>query len=124
MVVEVSVTGNSYHVDRVYVAVDCGLAVHPDIIMQQMESGIAYGLTAAMKAPVTFKDGAVEQSNFHDLPILRIDEMPAVEVSIIPSAEPPGGIGETGVPPITPALGNALFAATGKRLRELPFRLG
>ena len=93
-------------------------------LTQQMEGGIAYGLTAAMKAPVTFKDGVVEQSNFHDLPILRIDEMPAVEVSIIPSSEPPGGIGETGVPPITPALGKALFAATGQRLRELPFRLG
>jgi isoquinoline 1-oxidoreductase beta subunit len=124
MVVEVSVEEASYRVDQVFVAVDCGLAVHPDIITQQMESGIAYGLTAAMKAPVTFKDGVVEQSNFHDLPILRIDEMPAVQVSIIPSSEPPGGIGETGVPPITPALGNALFAATGQRLRELPFRLG
>lgn len=123
MVVEVTVTGTDYSVDKVYVAVDCGLPINPDIITQQMESGIAYGLTAAMKAPITFKDGAVEQSNFHDLPILRMDEMPAVEVVVIPSAEKPGGVGEIAVPPITPALGNALFAATGQRLREVPFRL-
>jgi isoquinoline 1-oxidoreductase beta subunit len=88
-----------------------------------MESGIAYGLTAAMKPPVTFKDGAVEQSNFHDLPVLRMDEMPVVEVSVIKNTELPGGVGEIGVPPVTPALANALFAATGQRLRELPLKL-
>jgi CO/xanthine dehydrogenase Mo-binding subunit len=123
MVVEVSVSGKSFSVDKVFCAVDCGLPINPDIIVQQMESGIAYGLTAAIKPGVTFKDGAVEQSNFHDLPVLRISEMPKVEVMIINNTEKPGGVGEIAVPPVTPALGNALFAATGQRLRTLPFVL-
>jgi isoquinoline 1-oxidoreductase subunit beta len=122
-VVEVTVTGNTFTVDKVYCAVDCGLPINPDIIKQQMESCIVYGLTAALKTGITFKDGVVEQSNFHDLPVLRMNEMPDVEVSIINSREKPGGLGETAVPPLAPALGNALFAATGQRLRELPFKL-
>lgn len=122
-VVEVKVEGKQYTVEHVYCAVDCGLPLNPNIIKQQMESGIVFGLTAAMKAAITFKDGAVEQSNFHDLPVLRMDEMPKVDVVIITSTKAPSGLGETGVPPVTPALANALFAATGQRLRTLPLVL-
>ena len=89
----------------------------------QMEGGIGYGLSAALYGAITLKDGAVQQSNFHDYPVLRIHEMPAVEVHIVPSTEKPTGVGEPGVPPIAPAVANALAAATGKRLRKLPLSL-
>jgi len=105
---------------RVVAAVDCGMTVNTEIIKRQIESAIVFGLTAALYGKITFKDGKVEQSNFHDYPMLRIDEMPPVEVHIVASAEPPGGIGEPGLPPIAPALTNAIFAATGKRVRKLP----
>ncbi len=111
-------------VDRVVCAVECGLAVNPDIVRAQMEGGIGYGLSAALHGAITVRDGLVEQSNFHDYPVLRIHEMPAVEVHIVPSAGKPTGVGEPGTPVIAPALANALFAATGKRLRSLPLRLG
>lgn len=114
----------SFKVDRVVCAVDCGIAVNPDVIRAQMEGGIGFGLSAALHGAITFRDGQVEQSNFHDYPILRIHEMPKVEVHIVASAEKPSGVGEPGVPPIAPAVANALFAATGQRLRTLPLRLG
>jgi isoquinoline 1-oxidoreductase beta subunit len=94
--------------------------VNPEIVKAQMESGIVFGLSAVLHGAITFKNGRVEQSNFHDYPILRMHEMPEVEVHIVRSQEPPGGVGEPGVPPIGPAVGNAVFAATGKRIRRLP----
>jgi len=88
-----------------------------------MESGIVYGLTAALKGEITIKDGRVEQGNFNDYPLLRLDEMPEIEVHIVKSAENPGGVGEPGTPPIAPAVANAVFAATGKPVRRLPIRV-
>ncbi|NJN46487.1 MAG: xanthine dehydrogenase family protein molybdopterin-binding subunit [Candidatus Competibacteraceae bacterium] len=109
-----------FTVDRIVCAVDCGIAVNPDVIAAQMEGGIGFALTAALYGRITLKDGAVEQSNFHDYLLLRINEMPKVEVHIIPSEAAPTGVGEPGVPPCAPALVNALYAATGKRIRRLP----
>jgi isoquinoline 1-oxidoreductase subunit beta len=111
-------------VHRVVAAVDCGMTVNPTIIERQIEGAIVYGLSAALYGKITLKDGRVEQSNFHDYPVLRANEMPKVEVHIVASTEKPGGIGEPGTPPIAPAVANALFAATGKRLRSLPFDFG
>jgi isoquinoline 1-oxidoreductase beta subunit len=110
-------------VHRVVCAIDCGQVVNPDTVKAQVEGAIAFGLTAALHGEITFKDGRVEQSNFHDYPMLRIDEMPEVEVHIAPSTEAPSGVGEPGVPPIAPAVANALFALTGRRVRRLPIRL-
>jgi isoquinoline 1-oxidoreductase beta subunit len=107
-------------VDRVVCAVDCGIAVNPDVIRAQMEGGIGFGLSAALYGKITVKDGVVEQSNFHDYPILRINEMPAIEVHIVPSTAKPSGVGEPGVPVIAPAVANAMAQATGKRVRTLP----
>ena len=123
-IVEVTVgNDNKFTVDRVICAVHCGLAVNPDVVKAQMEGGIGYGLSAALYGAITIKDGAVEQSNFHDYQVLRINEMPVVEVFIVPSSDKPTGVGEPGVPPIAPAVANALAAATGKRLRKLPLSL-
>lgn len=120
-VVEVTVKADgSYKLDRVVCAVDCGIAINPDVIRAQMEGGIGFGLAAALHGAITLKEGRVEQSNFHDFQVLRMNEMPRVEVHILPSAENPTGVGEPGVPPLAPALANALFAATGVRLRQLP----
>jgi isoquinoline 1-oxidoreductase beta subunit len=113
----------SYRVDRVMCAVDCGLAVNPDVIRAQMESGIVYGLTAAMHGAITLKDGVVEQSNFHDYMPLRMNEMPRIGVYIVRSTEKPTGVGEPATPVIAPAVANALFAATGKPIRSLPIRI-
>jgi len=113
----------SFKVDRVVCAVDCGVAVNPDVIRAQMEGGIGFGLSAALYGAITLKDGRVEQSNFHDYQVLRINEMPKVEVHIVPSSEKPTGVGEPGVPPIAPAVANAICAAAGKRLRNLPLKL-
>ncbi len=122
-VAEVSVgRDGKVRVHRVVGAVDCGLTVNPEIVKRQIESAIVYGLSAALYGKITFKDGRVEQSNFHDYPVLRIDEMPKVEVHIVASTEPPGGIGEPGLPPVAPAVANAIFAATGKRVRKLPIK--
>jgi isoquinoline 1-oxidoreductase beta subunit len=107
-------------VHRVVCAVDCGRIVNPDTIKAQMESGITFGLSAALYGAITLKNGRVEQGNFHDYPLVRMQAMPHVEVHIIQSSEPPGGVGEPGVPPIAPAVANALFAATGARVRSLP----
>jgi isoquinoline 1-oxidoreductase beta subunit len=120
-VAEVTVTsGGSVKVDRVVCAVDCGIAVNPDVIRAQVEGGVAFGLGAILYCSVTLKQGRVEQSNFNDYRVLRMNEMPKVEVYIVDSAEPPSGIGEPTVPPIGPAVSNAIFAATGKRVRTLP----
>jgi len=122
-VAEVSEDGGRIRVHRVVCAVDCGVAVNPASIAAQMESGITFGLGMALHSKITFKDGRVEQSNYHDFPVLRLNEMPQVEVHIVPSTDKPGGIGETGVPPTAPAVANAVYALTGQRLRELPLQL-
>ena len=120
-VAEVSVNpSGAIRVHKVVCAVDCGKYVNPEIIRAQMESGIVFGLSAALHSAITFKDGRVEQSNFYDYQILRLMEMPEVEVHIVESTEKSGGIGEPGVPPIAPAVANAVFALTGKRIRKLP----
>ena len=124
-VAEVTVKGDgSFSVDRVVCAVDCGIAVNPDVIRAQMEGGIGYGLSAALHGAITLKDGVVEQTNFHQYPPLRINEMPAVEVHIVTSSQPPTGVGEPATPVVAPAVANAIAAATGKRLRVLPLTLG
>jgi len=122
-VAEVSVAGGRIQVHRVVAAVDCGICVNPLGVGAQIESAIAFGLGAALHSEVTMARGRVVQSNFHDYRVLRMHEMPRVEVHIVPSGEKSGGVGEPGTPPIAPAVANAVFAATGKRLRELPFRL-
>ncbi len=120
-VAEVSLEpGAGLQVHRVTCAVDCGQPVNPDSIAAQMEGGIAYGLSAALHGRITLADGAVVEGNFPDYPILQMAEMPAVEVHVVPSREPPGGVGEPGTPPIAPALANAVFALTGRRIRRLP----
>ena len=122
-VAEVSVTKTGeLSIDKIVAAVDCGLVVNPDGVKAQMESAIVYGLTSTLKGLITIEKGAVAQSNFHEFELLRIDEMPEVEVYIVKSAEPPGGAGEPGLPPVAPAVTNAIFAATGKRIRSLPIR--
>ncbi|WP_293993862.1 xanthine dehydrogenase family protein molybdopterin-binding subunit [Sphaerotilus sp.] len=121
-VAEVSVAADGTpKVHRVVAAVDCGLMVNPAIIRRQIEGSIAFGLSAALYGRISYADGRVEQGNFHNYPVLRMTEMPAVEVHLVESSEAPGGIGEPGTPPIAPAVANAIFAATGKRLRAMPF---
>ncbi|MEO8459731.1 MAG: xanthine dehydrogenase family protein molybdopterin-binding subunit [Dokdonella sp.] len=122
-VADISVVENKIRVHHVTCAIDCGIAVNPSGIEAQVESAIAFGLTAALYGEVTLKDGRVEQSNFNDYRVLRINEMPVVEVHIVPSKEHPSGVGEPGTPPIAPAVANALFALTGKRSYELPFKV-
>jgi isoquinoline 1-oxidoreductase beta subunit len=111
---------SGYRIGRVVCAVDCGIAVNPDVVAAQMESGIAYGLSAALSGAITLKDGEVEQSNFHDYPVLRMREMPRIETVLVSSREKPTGVGEPATPVIAPALANALFALNGKPLRALP----
>lgn len=122
-VVDLSVAHGQIKVHRVVCALDCGLAVNPDIVRMQMEGGIIFGLTAALRGQITLRDGAVQQSNFHDYELLRLFESPEIEVVIADSQADPTGVGEPGVPPIAPAVANAVFAATGQRLRELPLRV-
>jgi isoquinoline 1-oxidoreductase beta subunit len=120
-VAEVSVARDgAARVHRVVCAIDCGFAVNPDQVRAQMEGGVVFGLTAALYGRITIDRGRVVQSNFHDYPMLRIGEMPQVDVHILDSGEKPGGVGEPGVPPAAPAVCNAVFALTGKRIRELP----
>jgi isoquinoline 1-oxidoreductase beta subunit len=122
-VAEVTVNSDgNFSVDRIVCAIDCGLAVHPDGVRMQMESSIVFGLTSTLKGEITIKDGAVAQSNFHEFELLRIDEMPKVETYIVESNEAPGGAGEPGLPPVAPAVANAIFDATGIRIRKLPIR--
>ncbi len=123
-VAEVSVNREGViRVHRVTCAVDCGTAINPDIVRQQMEGGILFGLTAALYGEITLEDGAVRESNFHDYRLLRLADAPDIDVHIVPSTEPPTGVGEPGVPPIAPAVANAVFAATGQRLRTLPLKV-
>ncbi len=120
-VAESSVGRNgAVRVHRVVAVVDCGKVVNPDIVKAQIEGGIVFGLTAALHDAITLKDGRIQQSNFDDYPMLSLDQMPEVDVHIVTSQEPPTGVGEPGVPPIAPAVGNAIFALTGKRIRRLP----
>ncbi len=122
-VAEVSAEGGEIRVHRVVCAADCGVVVNPAGVVAQMESGIVFGLSAALHSELTLKGGRVQQSNFHNYKVLRLDECPAIEVHLVPSREKPGGAGEPGTPPIAPAVANAVFAATGKRLRRLPMKL-
>lgn len=122
-VAEVSVEAGQIKVHKVYCAADCGRVVNPDGVAAQLEGGIIFGLSAALSGSITLKDGAVEQSNFHDYPVVRMNEAPEIDLHIMPSTQAPTGAGEPGVPPIAPAVANAVFAATGQRLRELPLRL-
>jgi isoquinoline 1-oxidoreductase beta subunit len=117
--VEVAKSG-AVRVRRVVCAVDCGTVVNPDTVQAQIQSGVIFGITAALYGEITLKKGRVEQGNFDTYQMLRMDEAPAVEVHIIESSEPPGGMGETGTSAIVPAIANAVFAATGKRLRKMP----
>lgn len=119
-IAEVSVNKGEVKVHRMVCAIDCGLSVNPDSLKAQMESSISFGLGAAMQSEITFKDGMVEQSNFHDYKVMRMADMPKVEVYIVQSTEKMGGVGEPGLPPVAPAVTNAIFAATGKRIRSLP----
>jgi len=122
-VAEVSVANGKLRVHRVVCAVDCGHVVNPGIVKQQIEGGIVFGLSAALKGAITIDRGRVQQGNFDTYNVVRIDEMPKVDVHIVASTNAPGGIGEASVPPIAPAVANAIFAATGKRIRKLPIRL-
>jgi isoquinoline 1-oxidoreductase beta subunit len=121
---EISANSATIKVDHVVAAVDCGVAINSDIVTAQIEGAIGFALSTAPRNQVTLNKGMVEQSNFDDYEPTRMREMPKVEVHIVRSTEPPSGIGEPGVPPLAPAIGNAIFAATGKRLRSLPFNLG
>ena len=114
----------AFKVERVVCAVDCGVAVNPDVIVAQMESGIGFGLSPLLMSEITLDEGRVVQSNFNDYQVLRIEQMPDVEVHIVPSTAPPTGVGEPGTPPVAPAVANALFAATGKPFHRLPLKLG
>ncbi len=117
--VEVAKDG-SVRVKRVVCAVDCGTVVNPDTVQAQIQSGIIFGITAALYGKITLKSGRVEQGNFDSYQILRMNEAPAIEVHIVQSSEPPGGMGEAGTSCVPAAVTNAIFAATGKRLRQLP----
>ena len=123
-VAQVSVTGSGYRVDKVWCAIDCGLAINPDVIRAQMEGSIGFALSALQREAIHLAAGKVVESNFHDYRPLRLSEMPEVTVAILESADAPTGVGEPGVPPLAPAVANALAKVTGKRLRELPLRLG
>ena len=121
-IAEVSVLNNRISVHKVYCAVDCGLAINPDVVKTQMEGGIIFGMTAALYGEITLQNGAVQQSNFHDYQMLRMQEAPVIETVIITSNEAPTGVGEISVPPIAAAIANGVFAATGQRLRRLPLK--
>ncbi len=122
-IAEVSVEGGRISVHKMTCIVDCGLAVTPDVVKAQMESSIMYGLTAVLHGELNVDGGAIKESNFHDYPILRMNEAPEVEVVIIDSDQDPTGVGEPGMPPVAPAVANAVYAATGQRLRSLPLKL-
>jgi isoquinoline 1-oxidoreductase beta subunit len=119
-VAEVVAEDDVWRVERVVCAADCGIVVNPDAVAAQMEGAIVFGLSAALHGEISLRDGAVVQSGFDDYPILRMRDTPDIEVHLVPSRADPGGVGEPGVPPVAPAVANALFAATGKRIRRLP----
>lgn len=122
-VAEISIDAGRVLVHRVVCAVDCGQVVNPDTVVAQMESGIIYGLSATLKGAITIDNGRVQQSNFDTFPLLRMSETPAIDVHLVASDEAPGGVGEPGLPPIAPAVCNAVFAATGRPVRTLPIRI-
>jgi isoquinoline 1-oxidoreductase subunit beta len=122
MVAEVSMHHEMPRVQRVVVAIDCGRVVNPGIVAQQAEGATTFGLSAAMGEKITISQGRVQQNNFYDYDVLRLADAPAIEVHIVPSDADPTGVGEICTPPIAPAVGNAIFALTGKRIRQLPFR--
>ena len=123
-VAEVSVTAQrEIRVHRVICVIDCGLAVNPNLIRQQMESAVVFGLSAALYGNIDIRAGQVQQTNFHNYPALRIQDCPVVETEIVSSGDAPQGVGEPGTPPIAPAVANAVYALTGQRLRSLPLRL-
>jgi isoquinoline 1-oxidoreductase beta subunit len=122
-IAQVKVQGKEFKVEKVWCAVDCGIAVNPDVVKAQMEGGIGFALSAALNGEITLKNGEVEQSNFHDYRPIRISDMPPVEVHVVKSDADPTGVGEPGVPCLAPAVANAVFSATGKRLRKLPLNL-
>jgi len=117
------VSGKDIRVHRVTVAADVGSMVNANIVAQQIEGSIIFGLSATLFGEITLKDGVVEQANFHDYPLVRMSDSPVIDVHMIASTEKPGGIGEPNTALIGPSVGNAVFAATGKRLRKLPLRL-
>ena len=119
-VAEISLTDKNIKVEKVYCVIDCGKTVNPRIIESQMQSGIVYGLTAALYGEITVKEGKIVQSNFPNYKMVMMNTMPHIEVHIIESDEQPGGVGEPGTPPIAPALTNAIFAASKERIRSLP----
>jgi isoquinoline 1-oxidoreductase beta subunit len=121
IVADVSIQGKTPKVHRVVAAVDCGTVVNPDIVVQQAQSATNFGLSAALTGKITIRGGRVEQNNFYDYTVLRMEDAPSIEVHIVPSTLPPTGIGEVCTPPIAPAVGNAIFVLTGKRVRQLPF---
>jgi CO/xanthine dehydrogenase Mo-binding subunit len=116
----VTVDDKGLRVDRVVCAIDCGFVLNPDVVTAQMEGGIVYALSAALKGAITLEGGRVKQSNFNDYQVLRIAEMPRVEVFIVQSSEDPHGVGEPAVPPLAPAVANAVAMATGQPVRRLP----
>ena len=122
-VAEVSLSEGRPRVHRVVCAIDCGSVVNPQIVAQQVEGSVIFGLTAALYGEITIRQGRVEQENFPQYPMVRMADSPRIETHIVPSGEPPGGVGEPATPPIAPAVANALFVLTGKRLRSLPLRL-
>ena len=121
-VAEVSLNRGRLRVDRVFCAFDCGQVINPSILRQQIEGGIVYGLSAALKGEITLERGRVQQGNFDTYDVVRFNEMPQIEVQIVQSNERPTGAGEATNPQIIPAVTNAIFAATGKRIRKLPIR--
>jgi isoquinoline 1-oxidoreductase beta subunit len=123
-VAEVSIVNARPRVHKVWCAIDCGVVLNPAIVRAQMESGIVYGLTAALYGEINIDKGRAVQGNFHDYRMLRMNEAPEVEVLLTPSGDAPGGVGEPGTPPIVPAVTNAVFALIGHRIRTLPIRLG
>ena len=121
-VAEVSLRNGQVSVHRVVCAVDCGTVVNPGIVAQQMESAVVFALSAALYGKVDIHEGVVQQKNFPDYPMVRLAQAPLVQTHLVASMRPPGGVGEPGVPPLAPAVANALFALTGKRLRALPLQ--
>jgi CO/xanthine dehydrogenase Mo-binding subunit len=119
-VAEVTVENGVVKVHKVFCAADCGIVVNPDIVKAQIEGGFIFGLSAVMDGEITIVDGRVKQSNFHDFPLVTLKEAPDVETSIISSSLSPGGVGELSVPPAAPVITNAIYAATGERIRKLP----
>jgi isoquinoline 1-oxidoreductase beta subunit len=119
-VAEISIERGRVKVHKLTCVIDCGQTVNPRIVESQLESAIIFGLSAALWGEVTLQNGRIQQQNFHNYRVLRLNETPEINIHLIPSDAPPGGIGETGVPPVAPAICNAIFAATGKRLRSLP----